>query len=250
MFAFANTEDYLRLEKVLDQQNDKADGFFAPLQRDNPAISEDQKQHILAYMKAENIDDVAMQRIVDSFKIVQQIKASPVANPLGTRYFSAAPFLFGQDRVMKFSAKPCAAVSPSEIPKLPQDDYLREALTQIMTTASEALYFDFMVQVRSDNVDDLGIENASTVWDETEYPFTNVAKITIPVPQLDVDSDDHRTHCEDLAFTPWHSLVEHQPIGSINRLRKSVYQASATHRLSARDFVVASLEKIFNFWFG
>jgi hypothetical protein len=110
-----------------------------------------------------------------------------------------------------------------------------------------------MIQVRSEG-DDLGIENASTLWDESKYPFISVAKITIPAPQPEVDSEENKAHCENLAFTPWHSLIEHQPIGSINRLRKSVYQASAGHRLEEQPepmpFVVRLLEKFFKFLFG
>ena len=79
------------------------------------------------------------------------------------------------------------------------------------------------------------IENASSEWKESDYPFIPVAKITISAPQSEVDSEENKADCEKLAFTPWHSLVEHKPIGSINRLRQSVYQASAQHRLKSRS---------------
>jgi hypothetical protein len=36
--------------------------------------------------------------------------------------------------------------------------------------------------------------------------------------------------CERAVFSPWHCLPEHQPVGSINRLRKEVYLASKDHR--------------------
>jgi catalase len=251
VFAFANTEDYLRLTKILDQQNDSPLGFFAPLQLKNPATTEEQKRLILAYIEAENIEDDDMQRILDTFKIVQQIQSTAVANPLGIQYFSAAPFLFGSDRVMKFSAKPCAVVPPTEVPSPPADNYLRDVMTETMNR-NESIHFDFMVQVRSEG-DDLGIENASSLWSETKYPFISLAKITIPSPQPEVDSEENKAHCEKLAFTPWHSLVEHQPIGSINRLRKSVYQASAEHRLEQREempYLVRLLEKMFKSLFG
>ena len=252
VFAFANTEDYLRLDRVLDRDNDIPAGFFAPLQLQNPAITEEQRRSILAYIEAEDISDEAIQRIADSARIVGQIQATPVANPLGIQYFSAAPFLFGSDRVMKFSARPCAEVPPTEVPNPPQDNYLRDVLTETINR-NEALHFDFMLQVRTEG-DDLGIENASSLWNEARYPFISVAKITIPAPQPEVDSEENRAHCEKLAFTPWHSLVEHQPIGSINRLRKSVYQASAEHRLEQIEepmpFFVRLLEKLFKFLFG
>lgn len=252
VFAFANTEDYLRLDRVLDRDNDVPAGFFAPLQLQNPAITEEQRRSILAYIEAEDISAEAIQRIADSAGIVGQIQSTPVANPLGIQYFSAAPFLFGSDRVMKFSAKPCAEVPPTEVPDPPSDNYLRDVLTETISR-NEALHFDFMVQVRSEG-DDLGIENASSLWDEARYPFISVAKITIPAPQLEVDSEENKAHCEKLAFTPWHSLPEHQPIGSINRLRQSVYQVSAEHRLEPppepMPFFIRLLEKLFKFLFG
>lgn len=254
MFAFANTEDYLRLDRILYRDNDVAAGFFAPLQLQlNPALTEEQKLAILAYMEAEDISEEDVQRIMASFKIVKGIiQKTDVGNPLGIQYFSAAPFLFGSDRVMKFSARPCAEVSPVHSPSRSRpDNYLRDALTETMNQ-NEELHFDFMLQVRSEG-DDLGIENASSIWEERDYPFVSVAKITILAPQADVDSEEHKAHCEKLAFTPWHSLVEHQPIGSINRLRKSVYQASATHRLEQPEPLpsfVRLLEKLFKSLFG
>lgn len=36
--------------------------------------------------------------------------------------------------------------------------------------------------------------------------------------------------CEEMAFTPWHALTAHQPLGGINRLRRQVYLGSAIHR--------------------
>ncbi|HEY5138567.1 MAG TPA: catalase family protein, partial [Methylococcales bacterium] len=252
VFAFANTEDYLRLDKVLDQQGDKPDGFFAPLQLQNPDITEEQRRTIQAYIEAEDISAEAIQRIAASAQIVGQIQSTPVANSLGIQYFSAAPFLFGTDRVMKFSAKPVAVVPPTEVPNPPPDNYLRDVLTETMSR-NEDLHFDFMLQVRSEG-DDLGIENASSEWKESDYPFISVAKITIPRPQPEVNSEENKAHCENLAFTPWHSLVEHQPIGSINRLRKSVYQASAEHRLEQEPepmpFFIRLLEKLFKSLFG
>lgn len=217
MFAFANTEDYLRLNKVLDDDVIK---FF----KDPPDTPE---QGI---------------RIAKSGEILKEIKVgkkSDVGNPLGIQYFSAAPFLFGSDQVMKFSAKPCTEVYPVHSPDPlteKENNYLREALTKTVSV-NGVITFDFMVQLRPET-DDFGednesIENASEKWSEDKYPFEKVATITIPLPQPEVDSEENIVHCEKLAFTPWHSLVEHKPIGSINRLRKSVYQASAEHRLKA-----------------
>ncbi|AEJ02047.1 hypothetical protein Nit79A3_2265 [Nitrosomonas sp. Is79A3] len=214
VFAFANTEDYLRLDRILDTEgDDKAALFFVP----DPSLSDEQKL-----------------RTQKSLTILGRIQSTDVGNPLGIQYFSAAPFLFGPDRVMKFSAQPCAQVPPEESPTRPRPkDYLRKALTETMSE-NEDLHFDFRIQVRGKDADfgkdNKLIEDASSEWGDDFASFVSVAKITIPRPQSEVDSEDNKAHCEKLAFTPWHSLVEHQPIGSINRLRKDVYAASAKHR--------------------
>ncbi|MFH0344300.1 MAG: catalase family protein [Chromatiales bacterium] len=216
-FAFANVADYQRLTKVINDNNDDPKLFFKP---PLDATPED------------------LQRIKRTGQLVEKIQATPVANPLEVQYFGAAPFLFGPDRVMKFSAKPSAGLKPQRLPdENPSENYLREALIKTMS-GDEDICFDFMVQVRGkeDGLNKEDIENASTVWPETgekgetKFPFVKVAKITIPAPQNDINSQSGVEHCENLVFTPWHSLADHQPLGSINRLRKAVYVASETHR--------------------
>ncbi|MCK5831242.1 MAG: catalase family protein [Methylococcales bacterium] len=234
VFAFANTDDYLILMRILDRNNDNSDSFFDPLKLQDPTLSEEDRQQILEYIKAENIDEQGIKRILDTLTIVKQIKSTSVANPLNIQYFSAAPFLFGSDRVMKFSVKPVYQVTPTVLPPDLAPDYLRRALKESVFQ-NERVEFDFMVQVRSDDGDKMGIENASSIWDEKQFPFIKIAKITIPTPQTEVDSDVNEARCEAMAFTPWHSLSEHQPIGSINRLRKDVYQTSAKHRKAERE---------------
>ena len=210
-FAFANTEDYLRLTKIIREHNDDPSVFFAPLKVPIDGITDEQKR-----------------RIENSFKIVRQIASMSVANPLQVRYFSAAPFLFGPDRVMKFSATPSLGQKPQAVPENPDENYLSKALEKTMS-GSDDIQFDFQVQVRGKQ-DDLNIEDASTVWDEVEFPFVNVARITIRAPQSELTTPMHVERCEKLVFTPWHSLAEHQPLGSINRLRRAVYLASEAKR--------------------
>jgi hypothetical protein len=253
MFAFANTDDYLRLTRILDRNDDNADAFFAPLKLQDPTLSDQEKQKILNYVKVENLDQEGIQRILDTLTIVKKIKSTAVANPLNIQYFSAAPFLFGQDRVMKFSVKPVYQVNPTKLQPDLAADYLRSALSESMNQ-NEPVEFDFMIQVRNDD-GDMGIENASTLWDEKQFPFTKVATITIPTPQKEIDSEADKAYCEALAYTPWHSLPEHQPIGSINRLRKDVYQASAEHRSKERElengfFIAGFFKKFLKLLFG
>lgn len=69
------------------------------------------------------------------------------------------------------------------------------------------------------------IEDACTEWKD---PFVTVATITV-APQ-DFNTPDARRLCENLFFTPWHAVKEHQPIGGINRLKLGVYEASSAFR--------------------
>ena len=211
-FAFANTKDYHRLTKVLLAHNDDPSMFFAPLQVDVPGITDEDKQ-----------------RVIQSFGVVQQIKAKPVANPLEIQYFGAAPFLFGADRVMKFTIEPKGGEKPQVVPANASENYLNEALLKRMCRRG-AVVFSFKVQVRGKDANNLDIENATTAWDEQETPFVTVAQITIPAPQRSINIPRALAACEALVFTPWHALPEHQPLGSINRLRKEVYLASENHR--------------------
>lgn len=212
-FAFANIADYLRLTQIILEHNDDPTLFFAPLQVSMPGFG------------AEDL-----KRIGRTFQIAQQIIPSKtVANPLEVQYFSAAPFAFGPDRVMKFSAEPVGGEKPQVLPENPSENYLREALQDTMSRP-ETIRFDFKIQVRHPGEADLGIEDATTEWDEETTPYVNVATISIPAPQTDLDSESGLEACENLAFTPWHAIREHQPYGSINRLRRPVYKASEVHR--------------------
>lgn len=92
--------------------------------------------------------------------------------------------------------------------------------------------------VRAQLATDLGttpIEDASVDWPQDVTPYRTLATLTIE-PQ-DSYSPERRVYADDeLSFNPWHCLVEHQPLGSIQRVRRPVYDDSAEtrHRLNAR----------------
>ena len=54
IFAFANTEDYLRLDKILVRDNDIAAQFFTPLFVPGPTVTEEQKQRIAKMIAAQS----------------------------------------------------------------------------------------------------------------------------------------------------------------------------------------------------
>jgi hypothetical protein len=67
-------------------------------------------------------------------------------------------------------------------------------------------------------------------WDTD---FVRVATIVIP-PQ-DFTMAEQMDFCENLSFTPWHSLPEHEPLGAINLVRKPVYDTGSAERHRLRN---------------
>jgi len=59
-----------------------------------------------------------------------------------------------------------------------------------------------------------------------------VARIVVP-PQDAVVADDSEFGDDRIAFSPWHGIAAHRPIGSIMRVRKAVYEASTNFRAKA-----------------
>lgn len=202
MFAFPNVSEYLELTKIQLANNEVVDRFFAPprsAERDN------------------------------TLKIIAEIRATKLGSPLETAYFSASPFLYGNDSVAKFSVMPRDPTT-TPVPTDPAPNYLREALKKSLDVKDgKPVVFDFRVQLRTD--ESLPVENAAQKWPEDVAPFQNVA--TVAIEPQHFDEPLRITECEHLVFTPWHGLVEHRPLGGINRLRLGVYTASAQFRAQA-----------------
>ena len=73
------------------------------------------------------------------------------------------------------------------------------------------------------------IEDASIAWPEEISPYRTVA--TIRLPRQDAYSPERvRYFDETLTFRPAHSLLAHQPLGSVMRARLQVYKALSEFR--------------------
>lgn len=152
--------------------------------------------------------------------VVSIMRQSPT-DMLALRYFSMVPYRLGPERNMKYSAKPCADRRkgyPSE-----SRDFLRENLTTAL--ASESACFDFMLQLQAPG---MSLEDSVVEWDEKESPFIPVARIVVE-PQA-FDTPEKMTACENLSFSPWHAVPEHEPLGPVNRIRLAVYDAVSALR--------------------
>lgn len=206
VFPFANVADYLVLTKAQLQHKDNGRLVFQTLAN-------------------ELIKNGGAQRAKAAGEISAAIQQIPMTDPLASRYFSAAPFMFGCDRIMKFSVTPTGDIPVTPLADLLDDNYLRLALAKRLNEQEAS--FQFAVQVRSPSSETY-VEDVAKEWSEVSTPFQNVA--TLSIPRQVVDSSEEVSKCEALFFTPWHTLPEHRPVGGINRLRRAAYLASMKRR--------------------
>ena len=153
----------------------------------------------------------------------------PETNPLGETYFSQVPFLYGL-HMAKWQIAPVSpelqALKDAPVDLDDKPDGLRDALNQHF--AAHGGEWELRVQLCTD-VEAMPIEDATVPWPEDRSPFVPVARITVP-PQP-AWSDARSAEMDDgLAFSPWHGLAAHRPLGSINRVRRAAYEGSAGAR--------------------
>jgi len=95
------------------------------------------------------------------------------------------------------------------------------------TLDADPMTFDFCLQPRV--LDSDPIDDARKAW---RSPIHTVGRLVIP-PQ---DVRSTIALGERLAFSPWNCLVAHEPLGSVNALRRSAYAASAANRGASAEF--------------
>ena len=144
-------------------------------------------------------------------------------SPLEIRWFSAAPFLYG-DRAVKLSINPLQ--SGGQVPENPSGDYLLNVMQSQL--ADGDAHFEFMVQFQTD-ANKMPIENLLIPWRESKSPFRKVASIKIPSQTF--GSPEQNEFDETMSLNPWHCLPEHRPLGGINRARRDVMKALSDFRL-------------------
>jgi len=159
------------------------------------------------------------------FGILQQIGGKKTLSPLGIQYWSGTAFRLGAQAI-KFSAKP-QRFADTDLPIPDSDHYLREAIAQTLTVDRTDVYFDFLVQLAPDD-DPKWVDDPTLLWDEAVSPFVKVATIHIPAQVF--DTPDRKQFDEGLSFTPWHTLPDHEPLGSVNASRLKLYQTIAKNR--------------------
>lgn len=171
---------------------------------------------------------VFLARLVVSgdFHIINELRKTRQnqTSPLDIRYWSTTPYLYGTDRIVKYSLVPTSRIK-SPLPSNLADHYLTENMEKHL--ADHEAIFDFMIQFQKDP-SRMPVEDAGVEWSEKESPFIKVATLRIP-PQA-FRTREREELAEDLSFSPAHSLIEHRPIGGINRARIEIYRYLSAFR--------------------
>lgn len=153
----------------------------------------------------------------------------PETHILGETFFSQVPFLYGP-YMAKWSVAPISpelqALKDAPVDLKDKPDGLRAAVVDHF--ASQGAEWELRVQLCTD-LEKMPIEDASVEWPQAESPFVAIARITVP-PQPAWDETRTAELDDGLAFSPWHGVAAHRPLGSINRVRRTAYQASADAR--------------------
>jgi hypothetical protein len=173
------------------------------------------------------------EKVIETFGqtsgVVRALGGEPARHPLGETYYTQAPVLYG-DYIAKLSLAPVSDslkdLTGAHIDVDHHPYALREAMLDYF--AINDAVWDLRAQLCTD-LDAMPVEDAAKIWPEEMSPYVPVARLYVPAqtawsPERSAAVDD------GMSFSPWHCLAAHRPLGSIMRLRRRVYEASAAFR--------------------
>jgi hypothetical protein len=209
-------------ERFQTQNNEKETQDFVLLSYPSMPLGTVKLFHDAVYYSIKYSPLVFFARLVVSgdFHIINELRKARQnqTSPLDIRYWSTTPYVCGKEHVVKYSLVPTSRIKSSLPPKL-TEHYLTENMEKHLAVNEAS--FDFMIQVQKDP-GRMPVEDAGVEWNEKESPFIKVATLRIP-PQV-FRTREREELAEDLSFSPAHSLIDHRPIGGLNRARVEIYR--------------------------
>ena len=209
-FGAPNAEKFLGVLKMLAATTDKAEG----LKKAVSAVAQVTESIIEAFGgKSPTLTTMGGQK---------------ETNILGETFYSQVPILYGK-YIAKYSVAPLGplkALTDSPVEMTDNPNALREAVAEHF--ASNGGDWEFRVQLCTD-LQSMPIEDATVVWPEDKSAYLVVARLH--VDQQPSWSPAQVAAIDDgLAFSPWHGLAAHRPLGSVMRARNTTYKSSANFR--------------------
>ncbi len=209
-FAAPTPDKFLGNLKMLAATTDKAEGA---------------KKLLSSVMRA---FEAGLEAIGQKSVLLNTLGGAKPVHPLGATYFSQVPFRYG-DHIAKFQFVPVSGVkdfADETIDATGRPDANREAMNELLE--EQGAVWELRVQLNTD-LEAMPIEDASVVWDEEASPFRTVATLAVEPQAAWVYGTSERQE-EKLAFSVWHGLTAHRPLGAVNRARKDTYTFSAEWR--------------------
>ena len=223
-FQTSNAKSFLNSLKLLAATTDKGEGA---------------KVALSAVMRG-------TEKVIETFggksAMIKGMGGEPASHPLGETYYTAVPMLY--DRyIVKLSVVPVSEdltmLTDHHIDVGHSKTAIRDAMVDHFSVYGGE--WEVRVQLCTD-LDTMPIEDAAKVWPEDESPYVTVARLRVQ-PQT-AWSDERSAFIDAMSFSPWHGLAAHRPLGSIMRLRKSAYEASARFRAEHTGKVIAELNTL------
>ncbi|MBV9842126.1 MAG: catalase family protein [Sphingomonadaceae bacterium] len=210
-FFAPNPKMFLQNLKLLARTTDKAEGF---------------KRGLSAVLRAA---EGALELVGLQSSALQSLGGAANSHPLGRTYFSQTAFRYG-DHIAKFQLAPVSPnlveLAGATVHTHDRPDALREDVREVL--AEQETVWELRVQLCTD-LEAMPIEDASVAWDEKQSPFRTVARLIVE-PQAAWEPGISEKREDELAFTPWHCLEAHRPLGGVNRARKPAYEMSSGFR--------------------
>ncbi|NOG71759.1 catalase family protein [Roseicella sp. DB1501] len=210
-FAAASAKQFLGNARLLARTTDRAPGA---------------KKVLSAVLRG---TEAALEAVGGKSAMLTQLGGHPNTHILGETFHSQTPYLHGP-YMAKFSIAPVSpalrALTGKPIEVAGRPNALREEVAAYF--AVKEACWELRVQLCTD-CETMPIEDPSVPWPEKANPHLPVARITVP-PQPSWDEARSRAVDLGMAFSPWHGLAAHRPLGAVNRARKPAYEMSAGFR--------------------
>jgi len=173
--------------------------------------------------------DAALETVGIQSPTIQTLGGAPNTHPLGETYYTQVPLRHG-GYIAKLSVAPISInlteLAGSKVDTSGRPDALREDMGEVLIEQDSV--WEVRVQLCTD-LEKMPVEDTSVVWDEKVSPYVAVARLTV-LAQLGWERGLSEHQEQAVAYSPWHGLTAHQPIGGVNRARKPTYERSVQFR--------------------
>ncbi len=210
-FTSATPKAFLKTLKMLAKTTDKGPGLKA------------------AFSAVLRGTESAVEALGGESGTLKSLGGHPATNLLGETYYSVVPLLYGS-YYSKISIAPVSsgltALTDAPVDVSENADALRQSVNEFF--AGSGGEWEVRVQLATD-IEKMPVEEADKKWPEDESPYIAVARIVVPAQPAWTDARSAAVD-DGMAFSPWHGLSAHRPLGGVNRTRKPAYEMSSGFR--------------------